>query len=89
MDEDNDDERKPKDQYKFEEILLEALELAQETERPYWAELILTVLTAIQEDLEEELAMICESFLRKTAEAQKQNEELLPFHFVVSRVGCA
>lgn len=83
----DDNEKKPTDQYEFEEILLEALDLAQEAERPYWAELILTVLTAIQEDLEEELVMICEAFLRKTSETQKQNEELLPFHFVVNRVG--
>ena len=75
--------------YELEEILLEALDLSQEAERPCWTQLILTVLTAVQEGLEEDFAVVCDAFLKKTAEAQKQEQELLPLHFVVNRVGSA
>lgn len=75
--------------YEFEEILLEALDLAQEAEQPCWIQLVLTVLTAVQEGLEDDFALVCDSFLRRTAEAQKQEQQLLPLHFVVNRVGRA
>jgi hypothetical protein len=72
---------------KFEDILLEALAFAQDVGQTYWSGFILTMLTAMQENLEEEFAVICESFLHKMAEDKKEKEQILPFHFIVNHVG--
>lgn len=73
----------------FEDILLEALEFAQQLDQPQWQGFLITMLTAIRENLEDEFATLCSSFLRKTAQDKKENqeEELMSFHFVVNRIG--
>ena len=51
---------------RLEDILLDALELAEELEEGGWAKLILTILTVLQEGLEDEFITVCDSFLEDT-----------------------
>lgn len=80
---------KEKQFIEFEDILLEALAFAHEINQPHWQEFLVTVLAAIQENLEDEFAILCESFIRKTLEEKKENQQLMPLHFIINRVGNA